>query len=81
MQLKDLLYFISHAAVWRSISATSRVGSRTSSLLGVRRARLTASTSPWISVSSHARQTAPSGHVMNFSKHILCLICLTMWHL
>ncbi|KAA8578678.1 hypothetical protein FQN60_000113 [Etheostoma spectabile] len=58
-----------------------RVSSRTSSLLGDRRARSTGSTSPWISVSSHARQTAPLGHLMNFSKHILCLICLTMWHL
>ncbi|XP_077953082.1 uncharacterized protein LOC120811960 [Gasterosteus aculeatus] len=48
---------ISHAAVWRSISATSRVGSRTSSLLGVRRARLTASTSPWISVSLEIKES------------------------
>ncbi|XP_056451866.1 uncharacterized protein LOC130386969 isoform X3 [Gadus chalcogrammus] len=73
-------FYPSHAAVWRSISATSRVDSHTSLQSGVRRARLTASTSPWINISSHARQSASSGHAMNFSKHILCLICLTMWH-
>lgn len=77
----QLPYLIpSHAAVWRSISATSRVGSHTSLPLVVRRTRLTASISPWISISSHARQTVPLGHLMNFLKCILCLTCLMMEH-
>ncbi|XP_019201138.1 uncharacterized protein LOC100703724 isoform X1 [Oreochromis niloticus] len=60
----------SHAAVWKSISAINKVGNQTSSLSGIRRARLTPSTSPWISISFHARGATHLGHLMNFSKHI-----------
>ncbi len=56
----------SHAAVWRSTSATTSVSIHSSLLLDVWKA--TASTSPWISISSHARQTASLEHLMNFLK-------------
>ncbi|KAL4008910.1 hypothetical protein ACER0C_002762 [Sarotherodon galilaeus] len=68
-----------HAAVWKSISAINKVDNQTSSLSGIRRARLTPSTSPWMSISFHARRATHSGHLMNCSKHILCLILIYFW--
>ncbi|XP_039464811.1 uncharacterized protein LOC120438476 [Oreochromis aureus] len=51
----------SHAAVWKSISAINKVDNQTSSLSGIRRARLAPSTSPWMSISFHARQPLTRG--------------------
>ncbi|XP_059379083.1 uncharacterized protein LOC132154211 isoform X1 [Carassius carassius] len=75
-----IFHKFSHAAVWRSPSTTSSISIPTSLLLDARKARLSASTSSWISISSHARQTAPLEHLMNFSRHILCSICPMMVH-
>lgn len=53
--------------------ATKQVSSCTSLLSDVRRAQWRAFKLPWISISSHGGRTTPLGHLMNSSKHILCL--------